>query len=62
MRKMQEEEFNLLTFDTNPKDCNHPEIVKTYYLGTDTGYACLVCGLTHTSKDVFDKPGLEGYK
>ena len=31
-------------------------------MGSHTDYGCLKCGLQHTSKEVFDKPGLDGYR
>lgn len=62
MRKMEQEEFDKLKFDRNPKDCNHPEIVRIYFQGAHTDYGCVACGLSHTNKEVFEKPGLEGYK
>ena len=42
--------------------CDHPEIVRIYTLGSHTDYGCMKCGLTHTSKEIFGKTGLERYK
>ena len=62
MRKIDQEEFDRLEFDRSPKDCVHPEVVRIYYQGSHIDYGCVACGLSHTNKRVFDKPGLEGYK
>lgn len=65
MRKIDEEEFYSLTKDI-PEDakhnCGHPDVVRIYTMGTHSGYGCLMCGLEHTNKDVFNKPGLSGWK
>ena len=62
MRKMEQGGFDKLTFDKNPGDCNHPEVVRICFQGSHIDYGCVVCGLSHTNKAVFEKPGLEGYK
>lgn len=65
MRKIDEKEFNSLVKDI-PREvvnsCNHPEVVRIYTMGAHTDYGCLKCGLQHTNKEVFDKPGLEGWR
>lgn len=61
MIKMEQEEFDKLLFDTLPKNCNHPEVVRLYTMGVHADYGCLKCGLEHTNKEVFDKIRLFGY-
>lgn len=55
MLKMTEEEFSKLTFESTPKECNHPHVVKLYYLGMHTDYACEKCGLQSTEIEHFNK-------
>lgn len=65
MRKMDEKEFNNLTKDKSRdvvKSCDHLEVVRIYTMGSHTDYGCLKCGLQHTNKEVFDKPGLTGLR
>ena len=62
MRKMEQEEFNKLTFDISPKECSHIEVVRLYSLGTHTDYGCLKCGLQHTNEAVFAGLGLSNFK
>lgn len=64
MRKMDEIEFEKLRKDipvSVKQSSNHPEVVKLYYLGSNTEYGCLKCGLQHHEKVVFDKPGMSGW-
>lgn len=58
MRKMEEEEFDRLTKDIPSniaKSCKHPDIGKLYYLGCNTDYGCLSCGMHHTDLDAFKR-------
>ena len=64
MRKMDQEEFDKLPFDKNPKDCGHSEVVKLIdgATGAHMDYGCIVCGLQYTNREVFAKRGLDGNK
>ena len=45
MRKMQTSKAKELQKQWGDKPCNHPELAKEYYLGSDTGdYVCTTCG------------------
>jgi len=51
---MQTDKAKQLREDWGDKPCDHPSIVKEYYLGTHTmDYVCTVCGaeLTKNTKD-----------
>lgn len=64
MKIMSQSEFDKLCFCANSKDCNHPDVVRLVdaYTGAHMDYGCMVCGLQHSNRDVFNKFGLEGYK
>lgn len=59
MKKMEQTEFDRMTFSKSPKDCNHPDVVRIYDSGTHIDYGCVVCGFTHTNKEAFDKKETE---
>lgn len=64
MQKMDQEEFDKLMFDKNPKECGHPDIVRLIdgATGAHIDYGCKVCGLQYTNREAFERYGLEGYK
>ncbi len=56
MRKMQQDEFDELTkniSEAEKRKCKHTEIVKIYFLGANTDYGCVGCGMEHTSLEAF---------
>ena len=53
MYKMSEEDFLKLSFKLSPDKCKHAEVVKLYYLGMHSDYACTSCGMMSTDKDHF---------
>ncbi len=52
---MSEEEFAKIKFDKIPQKCSHPQVIKLYYLGAHTDYACMCCGMTAANKEAFNK-------
>ena len=55
MQKMDQEEFDKIKFEKEPKDCRHPNVVRITYLGAHIDYGCTVCGMMHTEIEAFTK-------
>ncbi len=63
MEKMTEDVFDALHFKILPKDCEkHCAVRIIDFAGAHNDYGCIYCGMKHTNREVFEKPGLEGYK
>ena len=60
---MTEEDFDMLEHEISPKNCQNHYVVRiTDFAGSHNDYGCTKCGLKHTCKDVFEKPGLTSYR